>query len=234
MSMRFHALGRFPVAVTLGMLAMTGAAHAGDFSGNAAATSDYVFRGISQSDGDPAVQLGLRVDMESGAYVAVWASNVRFPSAPDASTEVDGVLGWRGNLNEQWVGDVNLTRFQYPGTSSRLSYSELIATLTWRERNWILLGYSPDVFASGRYGIYAQLGTRVPLGSRSRIEISGGYYALDEAYGRSYAHAQIVAAWLPHPRVELRLTGHATDSRARVLFGDAGSARLEAAIQASF
>lgn len=225
---------QWSMAAAVAFLATGHPALAGNPSGSATVTSDYVFRGISQSQADPALQAGVRVDTTSGVYAALWASTVHFASAPDASTEVDGVLGWRGDLSETWVGDINVTRFQYPATSTALSYTELIATLTWRDRSWILLGYSPDVFASSEAGVYAQVGTNVSLGDGVRIEVAGGYYALDEAYGRGYTHAQVAAVWQPHPRVELRLTGHTTDANARILFGDVASPRIEAAIQTSF
>ncbi len=42
------------------------------------ATSDYVFRGYSRSEGDPALQAGLRYRHRSGFFVGGWASTVRF------------------------------------------------------------------------------------------------------------------------------------------------------------
>lgn len=49
-----------------------------DVSMNVALTSDYIFRGISQTQGDPAIQGGLDVAHESGLYIGTWASNVDF------------------------------------------------------------------------------------------------------------------------------------------------------------
>ncbi len=46
-------------------------------SGSAALTSDYVWRGSSQSDGDPAVQAGAKVSIPSGWYASVWAPTFR-------------------------------------------------------------------------------------------------------------------------------------------------------------
>ncbi|MGA9659674.1 MAG: TorF family putative porin [Asticcacaulis sp.] len=49
----------------------------GDISYNIAATSDYVFRGFTQTDGDPALQGG--IDFSKGMfYAGAWASNVDF------------------------------------------------------------------------------------------------------------------------------------------------------------
>jgi uncharacterized protein (TIGR02001 family) len=57
---------------------------------NLGASSDYVFRGVSQTDGDPQVFGG--ADLTSGIfYAGVWASNVDF--GDDTKAEVDGYFG---------------------------------------------------------------------------------------------------------------------------------------------
>lgn len=214
-----------PAALLLGCLPL----YAADASGNAALTSDYVFRGISQSNEHAALQAGVRVDTDAGLYGTVFASRVDFASAPAASVEIDYVVGARRKLGEDWVGDINATGFTYAG-ASELNYLEWIAIATWRDRRWIMLGASKDVFATGHDGVYAQAGMRIPLDDALRIELAGGYYWLD----RDYAHAQATLAWLPHPKVELRFGGHLTDHNARVLFGGLAGPRLEASLQALF
>jgi uncharacterized protein (TIGR02001 family) len=207
--------------------------HASDLSGNAALTSDYVFRGISQSNKGAALQAGMRIDSEAGLYASAWASRIDFPSAPAASAEIDYVIGARRKLGEGWVGDLNATWFTYSG-ASELNYLEWIATATWRDRRWIMLGMSNDVFATGRDGVYLQAGMRMPLDNAWRVELAGGHYWLDRAYARDYSHAQATLAWLPRPKIELRLTGHLTDHNARETFGDLAGSRIEASLQASF
>lgn len=212
--------------------------HAAGPSGNVALTSDYVFRGISQSNEHAALQAGVRIDGDTGFYGSAWASRIDFASARAASAEIDYVIGLRRELGEDWTGDVNATWFTYAG-ASELNYLEWIATLTWRgsrwvNSRWVMLGVSRDVFATARNGVYAQAGMRIPLDDALRIELAGGYYWLDRVYARDYAHAQATLAWLPHPRVELKLTGHLTNHDARVLFGDLAGPRLEASLQASF
>ena len=54
------------------------------YSVNAAVTTDYMFRGISQSSNNPAVSAGL--DASYGIfYVGFWGSSVDFDGAPDPS-----------------------------------------------------------------------------------------------------------------------------------------------------
>ncbi len=56
------------------------------FSANVTLTSDYVYRGISQTNEDPALQGGFDYSHESGFYLGVWASSLEFQSG--AETEV--------------------------------------------------------------------------------------------------------------------------------------------------
>lgn len=125
----------------LALLAATVAppAAALDISGSAALTSDYVLRGISQTQGDPALQLGLRGSAANGFYAAVWASQVDFPGL-DTDAEVDLSAGWSGALNPRWSLDLNLTRYLYTGSGAGpgLDYNELIATLTYAQRGCVL------------------------------------------------------------------------------------------------
>lgn len=51
------------------------------FSGSAAVTSDYRFRGMTQNYNDPAVQAGFTLSHSSGLYAALWGSNVNFGEA---------------------------------------------------------------------------------------------------------------------------------------------------------
>lgn len=227
MSFGFH----HPLAAALLALALP--LQPAGFSGNATWTSDYVFRGISQSDESAAWQAGARVDGHSGLYGSVWGSRVAFASAPTANAEIDYVVGVRRQLSEDWSGDLNATWFTYTG-ASELNYLEWIATATWRERRWLMLGVSRDVFASGRSGVYAQAGMRVPLTEAVRLELASGYYRLERANARDYAHAQAALAWQPNPVIELRLSAHLTDHDARALFGDLADPRLEASLQASY
>lgn len=232
--MQFSCSARWLLVSAIVMLTAAQPLRAAEVSGNVAMTSDYVFRGISQTQGKPAPQAGLRLQGDNGAFAALWGSRVDYASVVDASAELDYVVGWGGKLGNAWVGEVNATYFSYPSTVADLDYLELIATATWRDRFWVMLGHSSDVFATGKRGVYAQVGAKHPLTERVRVELAGGYYALDDVYGRSYAHGQATLAWTPHPRVELRVTGHTTNQAARAVFGTAAAPRVEAAIQVSY
>ncbi len=204
-------------------------------SGSATLTSDYVWRGSSQTQGDPAVQAGFKASHRSGWYASAWASNVEFAPATHASSELDLSLGWSGKLAPDWALDANLLHYRYPSTTVDLNWTELNGTLTYRDGYWLSLGYSNRALGSAERGLYAQLGARLPLNDTLRLEAALGHYALEDVYGRSYSHAQLSAIWALQAPFELRLSAHATDHDAERIFGDdlAGS-RIEAAVQASF
>ena len=69
-------------AVCSAVLALTGTgvAHAGTVAGSATLVSDYVFRGVSQTNQDPAVQAGVEWAADNGFYVGTWGSNISWLS----------------------------------------------------------------------------------------------------------------------------------------------------------
>ena len=206
-----------------------------DTSGSAALTSDYVWRGSSQSQGDAAVQAGFRIAGDSGFYASAWGSNVEFAPETHASSELDFVVGWNGKLADDWALDANLLHYRYPATTVDLNWTELNTTLTWKDNYWLSLGWSPQALGTNQDGLYTQLGARMPLSPQLRLEATAGWYHLQDAEGGGYAHGQVSAIWAVAAPIELRLSGHFTDQQARDLFGDqAAGTRWEAAVQASF
>ena len=233
-------------AACVGALLLSAAfrAHAAGFSGNAALTSDYVWRGSTQTHGDPAVQAGFKLAGDSGLYGSVWASNVEFAPETHASSEFDFTLGWARSLGDDWAIDVNVLHYAYPSTTTDLDWTELNDTVTWKGNYWASLGYSNEALGYDDSAVYGLVGAKWPLNDRFRFEATVGYYGLKDLDGDdrddSYAHGSLSAVWAftaadSKPVVEARLTAHGTNSKAEDFFGDefAGS-RIEAALQASF
>lgn len=87
------------------------------FSGNFTLASDYIFRGISQSQHKPAVQGGLDYEHSSGLYVGTWASNVGWVddvAKRNNSMEWDFYAGYKNEIGPISY-DVGAIRYYYPG-----------------------------------------------------------------------------------------------------------------------
>jgi len=88
--------------------------------------SQYIFRGLTQTDGGPAVQGGLDLTHSSGLYLGGWASNISWlrDSYGDPETyytkggrmELDIYGGYRYTFANGVGVDVGALRYQYPGT----------------------------------------------------------------------------------------------------------------------
>lgn len=91
---------------------------ASPLSFNVGVVSDYLFRGISQTHGKPAIQGGIDFVHPSGFYVGVWGSNITWVKdwLDKGSVEVDVYGGYRGAFGgSDWTYDVGLITYNYPG-----------------------------------------------------------------------------------------------------------------------
>ena len=225
------------ILAAIGLMAIGYEATAADVTGNAAIGTDYVWRGSTQTQGDPTVQAGVKVAGESGLYASIWASNVEFAQETHASSELDVTVGWSKALGEDWAIDVGAVHYRYPSTTVDLDWTELNATLIYKGNYSLSLGHSGEALGYDADGTYVLVGAKFPVSDTFRFEAAAGHYMLDDAVVArdGYTHGLVSAVWAFKAPFEARLTAHATDSNAETIFGEnfAGS-RVEAALQASF
>ncbi len=110
-------------------------------SGNLSLVSDYAFRGVSQTNEDPAIQGGFDYAHASGFYLGTWASNVDGGLYPGASLELDLYGGYSGKISEDLSYNVGLLKYYYPGNSIDADTLEAYAGATWKWLN-VKISYS--------------------------------------------------------------------------------------------
>ena len=84
---------------------------ADEIKANVGIVSDYVFRGISQTDNNPAVQGGVDYH-QSGLYAGAWATNVDIPGS-DAKARLDVYGGYKMRLSSGWNFDAGLIAYSF-------------------------------------------------------------------------------------------------------------------------
>lgn len=93
-----------------------------DIGSNMAMTSNYVWRGVSQSDKHAAVQGGVTITHDKGPYVGVWASSVDFDDNSQASMELDVFAGLTYTTSYGLKLDGGFLHYDYPGAMDSLEY----------------------------------------------------------------------------------------------------------------
>lgn len=109
-------------------------------SANIGLTSDYVFRGVSQTQNQPALQGGFDFVHSSGFYVGTWGSNVNWVEEggykDKNSMEIDLYGGFRGALAGDFGYDIGVVTYHYPGDDVTGAIdpdtTEVYAGLTWK------------------------------------------------------------------------------------------------------
>lgn len=124
-------------------------------SGAATLTSDYRFRGVSQTDENMAVQGGVTLTHESGFYAGAWASNLSsWGTFGGANMELDLIGGYKAKLSDNATLDVGLTWYMYPGAADKSDFAEPYVKLTGTAGPATLTAgaaYAPKQQALGRW-----------------------------------------------------------------------------------
>lgn len=101
-------------------------------TGNVAFVTDYRFRGLSLTAGDPAIQGSINVNHKSGFYVGAWGSNLeQDPLDIYGNMELDVYGGWTGEITSGLTADVGLLYYVYPsGSFGKANVFEPYASLS--------------------------------------------------------------------------------------------------------
>jgi len=87
-------------------------------SGSLTFLTDYYWRGVSQTKGNPALQGILRLDHESGLYAQAFASNIDLEIS--SSLELDYYIGYNYLLNDYSKINIQYLDVNYPGADKSL------------------------------------------------------------------------------------------------------------------
>jgi uncharacterized protein (TIGR02001 family) len=217
----------------LAILAMAGSAAAQDgpsFDFNVGAASDYVFRGVSQTDENPQVFGG--ADLSVGKfYAGVWASNVDFNDTTDAEFDLYagikptlglvsldlGVL-YYGYVDQPSGADLDYFEFKAAG-SVPLGPATLGAQVY----------YSPDYYAGVDHGLYYEVNGSFSPTEKVSFSAALGRQEVSGSGDYTTWNAGVGYALTDHLGLDLRY--HDTDKHS---FGDIYGGRAVISLKATF
>ncbi|CAG0974867.1 hypothetical protein BURK1_01423 [Burkholderiales bacterium] len=193
-----HGIRSLRLAALSAALASTTAyaqAPASDWSAtaNVGLYSEYLFRGIAQTAGKPALQGGFDVAHSGGFYAGTWGSNISwledFGAYSRSSLEWDFYAGFKQNFpGSDFYYDVGALYYYYPGTKNPGVLSvdtwEVYGALGWKWAS-AKFSYSLDDYfgvrptgkkTDGTY--YIDLSAAYPVGETG-VTLLGHYGYLD-------------------------------------------------------
>lgn len=166
-------------------------------SASVAFSTDYIFRGISQTEGRPAVHGELSYLDDSGFYGALWGSNIAY----GRGLELEATAGLTRSLSELLAYDVGLVYYNYPGASD-LDTIEVFAALEYAGLRGAV-AHTTDYFGTGASSNHYSLDYSVALIDNLYLglglgltEASRGIFGTRDRYGNYGASLTAYAAGL--------------------------------------
>ncbi len=194
-------------------------------------TSDYVYRGISQTYRGAALQLGVNYQSPLGWFAGAWGSNVDPYPGGDPSKELDLYAGINRALGADFAVQATYTHYAYlqdprPGhfdydeLSLAIGYQDLVAGSVSYEPN--SSSYSDFGLARRRTTLAYEISTRWPLRAGFALNAGVGYYDLHDLFGVGYWAGDLALSYV-YRRLTLDVRRFYCDSTAAKLYQDASA-----------
>lgn len=165
-------------------------------TGNVGIYSQYIFRGLTQTNKEPALQGGFDYSHSSGLYAGTWLSNISWltdaAAYTSSSLEWDYYAGFKGSIGKSDFGyDVGLLQYYYPGRVGpgivKADTLEIYGALSWK---WLSAKYSHAV-SNKTFGVansdgtyYLDLSASFPVTDKFTVM---AHYGVQEFDGTSNA-----------------------------------------------
>ncbi len=182
-----------------------------EISANVAFTSNYVWRGMTQTDDSAAVQGGADIEY-MGLYVGVWGSNISWTNDNESSLEADFYAGYANEI-AGFSYDLGFVAYTYPNLMDEMNFGEA----------YLGLGYDFGVASIGaKYSLGVSIGDTEDLPSNWEVSASVPLpmdFSVDAVYGdyEEYGAHYLVGVNYSYSKYDFTLAYTANDG------GEAGS-----------
>ena len=187
-------------------------AQASPLSFNVSLTSDYRYRGISQTRLKPAIQGGVDYALPAGFYVGAWASTIKWieDAGGDSKVEIDVYGGYKGEITKDLSYDVGLLQYLYPGaktpawnaTYKNPNTTEAYGALTFGPATVKASVALSDLFGnydfaggqSSKGSVYVEIGAGLEVGAGVTVTPHLGYQKVRNIANASYTDYSLTAS----------------------------------------
>lgn len=172
------------------------------FDGDVSYTTDYIFRGISETDGRGAGQIDLRLSTRDGTFLGVFASTLRRTwqrgwGQRGWEYELEEYLGHRFDLSQSWSTTLTATNYSYLSGNVPVSndYQEVAVAVSYLDLWTLSVAAIPNAvrynggYRLGRYPAYiVDTSAQIPVVGRLFVVAGAGYYTSDST-GYAFGNA---------------------------------------------
>ncbi|EED34982.1 conserved hypothetical protein [Luminiphilus syltensis NOR5-1B] len=165
---------------------MASQANAGEWSANAAMTNNYIWRGLTQTENEAAVQGGIDYASDSGFYAGTWVSNVNYGAGDVYSYEHDIYAGFAFDTGDiSW--DFGYLYYNYD-KEAEFDFGEVYGSVAYGGFSvglWVLTNTEADEGPGQDFGAgeayYASIDYGFEIGNGVEIGLHAGYHDGDFA-----------------------------------------------------
>lgn len=193
------------------LMLLSGNAVAADSSAYLVLTSDYVFRGVTYSDGHFAAQLGGDLAFDNGIYAGAWATTIDIGNGVNSERdlEIDYYLGYSLDITDTLTVGANAVAYTFPGAKGVLDYDyqEYSLNVNYNDRAWFEYSYAPDIFNTGAETHNFALFSEFQLSPQFVASAGVGYYDTSALSGDDYTYWEL-GVTRPFERIDIDLRYH--------------------------
>lgn len=175
--------------------ALPGTAGSAELAGYLALGSDYVWRGVSQTDGDPSAQFGIDIAFSTGIFAGAWAATVDFDLSPfnNRDVELAYYAGYGVDTGDRWTLGARAVAFRYPGQEGFVDYEyeEYALSANFDDRLWFEYAYSPNLYNRGRDSHNVELYAETEIAGNLMLGGGVGHYDTSRAFGDSFNYWEL-------------------------------------------
>ena len=173
---------------------------ASELSASITLTSEYIFRGQAMSGGNPAFQVGVDYEHDSGLFAGIWGSTLDLDSPSGArDAQVNYYAGYHFATDSTFAVSLAAVRYTFPGQPAPFDYDYTEAMLTgfFGDNYSVELGYSNSIYGFDVATRHIEARGEWPLRNAWVISAGVGYNDPDvsQGSGHLYWDAGASARW---------------------------------------